>query len=96
MIPFVAGQSLPFYALLFIWGGLLGGLYTVGLAHLASRFTGADIAGANAAFVVLYNVGLTTGPPLVGAAMDWSNPHGFAWALTTLALIVPAAALIRR
>lgn len=95
-IPLVAGQNLAFHALLFVWGGLLGGLYTVGLAHLASRFTGPDIAGANAAFVVLYNVGLTSGPPLVGLAMDFANPHGFALALAAIALLVPAAAAIRR
>jgi MFS family permease len=95
-LPYVAGPNTAFHAVLFIWGGLLGGLYTVGLAHLASRFSGADVAGANAAFVVLYNVGLTTGPPVVGLAMDLANPHGFAFALAALALIVPAAALIRR
>ncbi len=95
-LPLLAGLGLAFHALLFVWGGLMGGLYTVGLAHLASRFSGPDIAGANAAFVVLYNVGLTTGPPLVGLAMDLANPHGFAYALAGLALIVPAAALLRR
>ena len=42
---------------------LTGALYTVGLAHLGARFTGADLASANAAFVLLYNVGLVVGPP---------------------------------
>jgi MFS family permease len=96
-IPLVAGQGLAFYALLFVWGGLAGGLYTVGLAHLASRFEGPDLAGANAAFVVLYNVGLTVGPPVVGGAMDIADPHGFAYALAGFfALILIGAALSRR
>jgi len=42
------------YILLMILGGLVAGLYTVGLAHLGSRFRGADLAQANAAFVVFY------------------------------------------
>ena len=42
----------PLPALLFVWGGVVGALYTVGLAHLGARFTGPDHSSANAAFVV--------------------------------------------
>ncbi len=82
LLPSLAPSPILFQALLFVWGGVVGGLYTVGLAHLASRFEGPDLAGANAAFVVFYNIGLTIGPPVVGAAMDFANPHGFAYALS--------------
>lgn len=88
LLPAVAGPGFGFHALLFLWGGIAGGLYTVGLAHLASRFEGSDLAGANAAFVMLYNVGLTVGPPFVGAAMALHSPHGFAYALAFLSLFV--------
>lgn len=74
-------------ALLFVWGGIVAGLYTVGLAHLGSRFRGADLAQANAAFVVMYSVGLIVGPPLAGAGMDLWPPHGLA---ATLALLFVA------
>jgi MFS family permease len=62
--------------LLFIWGGIVAGLYTVGLAHLGHRFRGADLAQANAAFVVMYSAGLMIGPPLAGIGMDIWPPHG--------------------
>lgn len=88
LLPALAGTGLPFQALIFVWGGIVGGLYTVGLSHLASRFEGPDLAGANAAFVVFYNIGLTLGPPVVGAAMDYSNPHGFAYALSTFFVFI--------
>jgi MFS family permease len=88
LLPLLAGTGLAFQILLFAWGGIVGGLYTVGLAHLASRFEGPDLAGANAAFVVFYNVGLTVGPPVVGAAMDYSNPHGFAYALSAFFVFI--------
>lgn len=84
MIPFAAGHGWAFYATLFVWSGLIGALYTVGLAHLGARFTGADLASANAAFVILYNVGLAIGPPVVGGAMDLMPPHGFGWSLAAL------------
>lgn len=79
LIP-LAGLAghLPFTLLLLIWGGSTGGLYTVGLAHLASRYSEAELAGANAAFVMLYNTGLTLGPATIGLAMDLWKPHGFA------------------
>ncbi len=93
-LPATAGSQGWFQALLFVWGGIVGGLYTVGLAHLAARFEGPELAGANAAFVTLYNVGLTAGPPIVGAAMDVANPHGFAYALSALFLVVLAGAAI--
>ncbi|WP_407518674.1 MFS transporter [Methylobacterium oryzisoli] len=84
MLPLGAGQPLLLGAILFVWGGIAGTLYTVGLAHLGARFTGAALAGANAAFLVLYNVGLVLGPPIVGGGMDLASPHGFAWSLALL------------
>jgi MFS family permease len=98
-IPFLAEARTSLMVLLFVWGGVVGGLYTVGLSHLSARFAGADLAGANTAFVVLYNVGLMLGPPAVGVAMDMSNPHGFAWCLAAmfgLILLAGGATLLRR
>jgi MFS family permease len=95
LIPFAAGHGLAFYGTLFAWSGLIGALYTVGLAHLGACFTGADLASANAAFVILYNVGLTIGPPVVGGGMDLLPPHGFAWSLAAF-FAVYTAVVIRR
>ena len=66
---------------LLFWGGCVSGLYTVGLAHLGSRLTGADLAAANAAFVFCYAVGTVAGPQAIGAAIDVTGNNGFAWAL---------------
>lgn len=83
-MPLVAGNQLYFAILLLVWGGVAGALYTVGLAHLGARFSGSDLASANAAFVILYNAGLVIGPPLAGGGMDLVPPHGFAFALALL------------
>jgi MFS family permease len=80
LIPPTIGNAYLFYPLLTVWGGVVGGLYTVGLAHLGARFTGAELAKANAAFVILYNVGLMAGPPLIGLGMDVA-PDGFAYTI---------------
>ncbi len=69
-LPLGAGSTPLLWAILLVWGGIAGTFYTVGLAHLGARFEGAALAGANAAFLVLYNVGLVLGPPVVGGGMD--------------------------
>ncbi len=86
----------PLHALLFLWGGIVGGLYTVGLAHLASRFSGHDLAGANAAFVLLYNVGMMVGPPALGLALDWSTRWGLSLGIAAFLVPLLAAAALRR
>lgn len=65
----VSSHALPLMAVLLIWGGATAGIYTVGLAHLASRFTGADLASANAAFIFCYALGMLVGPVIAGDAM---------------------------
>lgn len=80
-IPFVAPFFWPFMVLLAVWGGTVGALYTVGLAHLSARFRGADLAAANAAFIFCYSAGGLVGPAVIGASMDYSDPNGFAVAI---------------
>ncbi len=92
LIP-VASTSLPvLVGLLFLWGGVAGTLYTVGLAHLGASVRGPDLAGANAAFVALYSAGLMVGPPMIGAGMDLVVPQGFAW--TLFAMFAAYAAIV--
>ena len=69
---------------IFVWSGLASGFYTIGLTLLGARFRGADLAHANATFVILYNIGLLVGPPIVGASMDFLPPHGFFWSLSVI------------
>jgi MFS family permease len=94
LIPFIRDTT-GLMLLMFAWGGLSGGLYTIGLAHLGARFTGAALVSANAAFVFLYNVGLTAGPPIVGAGMDLVPPHGFALALSSFGAAYAIVILVR-
>jgi MFS family permease len=84
-----------FRVLLFVWGGIVAALYTVGLAHLGSRFRGADLAQANAAFVVMYSAGLMIGPPLAGFGMDLWPPHGLMATFAGLFLIYVAVVVAR-
>jgi MFS family permease len=73
-----------FCGLLVIWGGGVGSLYAVGLAHLGSRYRGPDLASANAAFIMLYSFGMLGGPPIVGFGMDLVPPNGFFFSIAAL------------
>lgn len=84
LLPVLGIDGWGIRAALFISIGTVAGLYTVGLAHLGARFDGAELAAANAAFVMLYSIGLIIGPPMVGAGMDALDPHGFAFTLAAL------------
>jgi MFS family permease len=84
LTPFVVATPSLTYPLLFVWGGLFMGIYTVGLTLLGERFRGRALASANATYVMLYAVGLLGGPVFEGFALDLWNPHGF---MVVLALI---------
>ncbi len=80
-------------AILFLWGGVVAGLYTIGLAHLGSELTGRELASANAAFVFCYAIGMLAGPQAVGVGMDMLGPKGFPM---TLGVFLPHMHCLRR
>ncbi len=84
LLPLISQSVYIFFPALFVFGGVVVGMYTVGLALLGERFKGADLATANAAFVLMYSTGALFGPPIAGAAMDVWDPHGLAIAMAAI------------
>ncbi|WP_083463254.1 MFS transporter [Prosthecomicrobium hirschii] len=76
VIPLVADRFPALLAVVFVWAGIIAGLYTVGLTHLGARYSGANLAAANATFVMMYAVGMMAGPPAMGLGLDAFAPHG--------------------
>ena len=84
-------------AAVFVMGGLGIGFYTLGLTHIGQRVRVHDLAVANAAFLITYQVGAMVGPTVGGIAMGIWQPHGFVAAMIAAALIGAfAMALVRR
>lgn len=77
LAPVLIADPVLRWPMMFAWGGAAVALYTVGLILLGQRFRGAELASANAAFILMYNVGFLIGPPLAGYAMQLWRPHGF-------------------
>ncbi|MCC7414019.1 MAG: MFS transporter [Gammaproteobacteria bacterium] len=82
-------------AVIFVWGGVAGGIYTVALTLVGDRFHGAGLVVANAAIGVIWGIGGILGPAATGVAMDVWDPHGFVLvpALACAATLVAAGRL---
>ncbi|WP_182087038.1 MFS transporter [Aureimonas sp. ME7] len=99
LMPIIGANGFLLAIVLFVWGGVVAGLYTVGLAHLGSKLSGADLAAANAAFIFCYALGMLVGPQTLGASMDLFGPFGFAYVLSALFaayLVVVGTRALRR
>ena len=83
--PLVLGSQPWLWVMMFLWGGVSWGIYTLALGLMGERFAPADLATANAAFVMMYETGSVGGPILSGAAMDQ-------WPLYGLPAVIAAAA----
>jgi MFS family permease len=79
---------------LVLWGGISFGIYTVGLALLGQRFSGGDIARANATFTIVYTLGGLIGRPITGGAMDAIGRSGLTLTVAFFYAVAASAALL--
>ena len=94
--PFLlSGLGAGFWAMMFVWGGVSWGMYTLGLALLGERFPSGQLAAANAAFVMVYEMGSIAGPVISGAALDRWPVFGLPCAVGLVAASFIAVALRR-
>ena len=101
MLPFVLHIEVLLWPLLFLWGGTVVGLYTVGLTLLGQSFPAAHLARAVAVFIMFYTTGNVIGPVVAGGAMEVAGPSGLLFSLAAacavlLAVVGLGAGSIRR
>ena len=66
----------------------------MGLALLGQRFSGGDIARANAAFTIVYTVAGLVGRPIAGGAMDVMGRSGMTSTVMLFYVLAGVAALL--
>lgn len=88
-VPAVSG------VLLFVWGGLFVGIYTMMLAIVGSRFSGSEIVGIYAGMGLVWGGGALLGPLLAGGAMQLTT-HGLVYFIAVICLLFMAAVLRQR
>ncbi len=89
-------QSLALWTVVSIWGGSMGGIFTVGITLLGERFRDVELVSANAVFSVLFGVGGLLGPFLAGTAMSAIGPAGFPLSLLVAVVAYALFALYRQ
>lgn len=96
IVPFVLDTPFLLWPVLVLWGGSAFALYSVALILLGDRFPPAELAGANAAFVCVFEIGSVSGPIAVGHAMEIMGPNGMPTVLVISCIPLLALALWRR
>jgi MFS family permease len=74
--PYVLGTLWLTYTVIFIWGGLFVGIYTVMLAMVGERFKGGELVGIYGAMGFAWGAGALIGPAAAGVAMKSSALFG--------------------
>jgi predicted MFS family arabinose efflux permease len=87
VLPDVFATPIMRNPLLFLIGGAMVSLYSLGLTVLGRKFSGASLAMANATFVFAFGLGELAGPLIAGSAMDAWPPHGFSYSMATAATL---------
>ncbi len=82
------------WPLVFVWGALAYGIYTLSLAELGERFSGAMLVAGNSAFALMWGIGGIAGPPAAGLAMDAIGLQGFPFTLALICFGLVATALL--
>ena len=84
------------WPLIFLWGGVSFGIYTMTLIQLGERFTGRVLIAGNAAFALVWGIGGIAGSPATGMVMQWAGHHGLPASLGLLCCVLSACLLARR
>ena len=76
------------WPLVFAWGGVSFGLYTISLIQLGERFTGQALIAGNAAFALVWGIGGMVGSPATGLAMQLIGHQGLPLSLGLLCCVL--------
>ena len=93
LLPWALGGPIAGPVVAFLLGGIILGFYTIGLVVIGTEVTASDLTAANAAFLIMYQIGAIAGPFLSGAAMSVSPVVGFV-ATVSLAMVLGTGAIV--
>ena len=96
LIPFFFGSILVTLIFGFLAAGLVYALYSIGLAMLSRRFSGAEIVAANAGFVILFELSNLMGPWVAGFLLDINMRLGLPIFTLSIGIFYVAISWIRR
>lgn len=87
LLPWVFDAWL-IWPLVFLWGGVSFGIYTMALIELGERFSGQALIAGNAAFAFVWGIGGIVGSPATGLAMQLVGHQGLPLSLGLLSFVL--------
>nr|WP_223216560.1 MFS transporter [Rhizobium mesosinicum] len=84
------------WPLIFLWGGVSFGIYTIALIQLGERFTGSALITGNAAFAFVWGIGGIAGSPATGLAMQLIGHQGLPLSLGLLSGVLAGLLMTAR
>jgi MFS family permease len=94
LIPASVG-TIWIWVLLLIVGATSVGIYTVALAELGERFSGAELVAGTSAMSTTWGTGALLGALIAGLAVDIYGPSGFPYAMALVFALFLAAISLR-
>lgn len=95
LLPWIFNSRL-IWPLVFVWGGVSFGIYTMSLIQLGERFTGPALIAGNAAFALVWGIGGIVGSPATGVAMQLIGHQGLPWSLGLLSWVLAVLMMAER
>jgi MFS family permease len=84
------------WPLVFVWGGVSFGIFTMSLIQLGERFTGQALIAGNAAFAFTWGIGGIAGSPAAGLAMQLIGHQGLPTSLGLLSGVLAVLLMAER
>jgi MFS family permease len=84
------------WPLVFAWGGVSFGIYTMALIQLGERFAGQALIAGTAAFALVWGIGGIAGSPATGLAMQLIGHQGLPSSLGLLCCVLAAFLIMER
>lgn len=94
-LPIAIYDKYEAWTLLFIWGGLIGAIYSTALALIGDRFEDEELVSANAGYSMMDAAGGTAGILLIGLLMDTLGPDGLPYVIMFASIVYFSFALTR-
>ncbi|MEM9304564.1 MAG: MFS transporter [Pseudomonadota bacterium] len=94
-LPMAIYTNVLALGLLYIWGGVIGGLYSTCLALIGDRYSGGELIAANAAFWVMDSIGGVIGVLLIGLSIDVFGSDGLPYVIMLASVVYFSYALTR-
>ena len=95
-LPVAIYTPLQAYILVFIWGGVISGIYSISLTIVGERYTSEDdIIASNSGYSLMESIGGTLGIVAIGFSMEYLGNDGMPYVIMLASILYFSFALTR-